>query len=504
MNDSIGLRPSRQGSSGVNISILKAMAGGAVALWLGIASAIASPWAEVGDSQLRSDIQILATAGIIDDVTTQWPIPWAGLCTRLRDQTALATQPSYVREAARRVYAMATSAMHRNTFSGSATADFTNQPSVVRGFDGLGRNKGESQVSIEYMNSDTAFRISVGAWTDFTGRSTHYDPDGTYLAQRIGGAVLYGGYLTHWWGPGWISALSLSNNARPFPQVGISRLDTSAFRSPLLSWLGPWQAEGFVGVLDDDRVAENTVYVGARLTFNPFPGLQIGLARTTEMCGTGHPCSLSEYFDLTNQANHVNQTNDEGLIDLHYTNTIGKIPFEVYTQMMNEDSNPIVHSVTSHLFGASIWVPVAKNAMRITLEYTDTVPTEDIFSFGDVDHGAAYNNSGYIDGMHYRGKSLGFSLDSDSRLLSLQASWADERDWAYEVSLHHAVINDPNNITGNVVSTVPVIVNLAEARVGIPLMKKLKLDLAVRVQDNQPAPDHGGTGAFEMALTSNF
>jgi hypothetical protein len=49
-----------------------------------------------------------------------------------------------------------------------------------------------------------------------------------------------------------------------------------------------------------------------------------------------------------------------------------------------------------------------------------------------------------------------------------------------------------------------VIVNLAEARVGIPLMKKLKLDLAVRVQDNQPAPDHGGTGAFEMALTSNF
>src|SRR6202012_2000847 len=101
-------------------------------------------------------------AGFIAVVTPKWPIPRAGLCTRLRDQTALASQPSYVREAARRVYAMATSAMHRNTFSGQAKADFTNMPNVVRGFDGLGRNKGESQVSLEYMNSDTAFRISVG------------------------------------------------------------------------------------------------------------------------------------------------------------------------------------------------------------------------------------------------------------------------------------------------------------------------------------------------------
>ncbi|MEY4964874.1 MAG: hypothetical protein RL274_457 [Pseudomonadota bacterium] len=33
-------------------------------------SAAASPWAEVGDNQLRSDIQLLAAAGVVDDVTT--------------------------------------------------------------------------------------------------------------------------------------------------------------------------------------------------------------------------------------------------------------------------------------------------------------------------------------------------------------------------------------------------------------------------------------------------
>jgi hypothetical protein len=474
--------------------------------WLGATAAVASPWAEVGDSQLRSDIQILANAHLIDDITIQWPIPWAGIMSALRDQTVIATEPVYVREAARRVVAYAKAHMHRGTFTGSAMVDLTNNPSVVRGFDALGRNKGETQFSIEYMDSDTALRLSVGAWSDFTGRTTKYDPDGSYIAQRLGGAGLYAGYITHWWGPGWISALSLSNNARPFPQIGIQRLDSSAFRTPLLSWLGPWQAEFFVGVLNDERIAKNTVYDGLRFTFNPFPGFQIGIARTDQMCGTGHPCQpLSEYFEFTNQANHVNRTNDEGNIDLHYTNTIGEYPFEVYTQLMNEDSNPIIHSVTSHLFGASIWVPIQRNAMRITLEYTDTVPTLDIFSFGNVDHGAAYNNFQYIDGMRYRGRSLGFSLDSDSRLLSLQASWADDNDWSYEATLHHAIISNPNNAAGNVVTTAPVIVNMAEARVAIPMWQTgMKLDLAARVQDDQPRPDHGATGAFEAALTANF
>jgi len=486
------------------VKFLSVLIGCVAALWLGTATVSASPWAEVGDSALRSDIQILAEAGLVDDITTQWPIPWAGIVSALHDQVALADQPPYVREAARRVLAYAKSQMRRNTFHGEITNDFTNLPSVVRGFDAMGRNKAESLWSAEYMDSDTSFRISVGAWSDFTTRSTHFDPDGTYIAQRIGGAVVYAGYISQWWGPGWISALSLSNNARPFPQVGIERISTKPFQTPLLSWMGPWQMQFLVGVLDDERLAMNTVYDGLRFTFNPLPGLQVGLARTDEMCGTGHPCvPLAEWFEFTNQANHVNRTNDEGVIDLHYTNRTAGVPWEIYTQEMNEDSNPIIHSVTSHLFGASVWMPVDRDAVRVTLEYTDTVPTVDIFSFGNVDHGAAYNNFQYVDGMRYRGRTLGFSLDSDSRLLSLQTAWTDSSGWSYEISAHHAVISNPNNTAGNVVTTAPVIVNLGEARVSIPL-EAWHLNLAARIQDDQPRPDHGATGAFEASITTSF
>ncbi|HVU19129.1 MAG TPA: hypothetical protein VHE09_00235, partial [Rhizomicrobium sp.] len=158
--------------------IFHVTAGCVLALWLSVTAAFASPWAEVGDDQLRSDIQILANAGVIDDITTQWPIPWAGVLSGLRDQVTLAQQPAYVRAAARRVEAYAKSQMVRDTFSGHVKSDFTNLPDVVRSFDAMGRNKGETQFSLEYMDSSTALRLSVGAWTDFTGRTTHYDPDG--------------------------------------------------------------------------------------------------------------------------------------------------------------------------------------------------------------------------------------------------------------------------------------------------------------------------------------
>lgn len=467
-------------------------------------SASASPWAEVGDAQLRSDIEILAAAGVIDGITTHWPLPWAGIASRLRDGNVMERQPALVRAAAGRVLAVAQSQVHLDRLQASAWVDATNEPDVVRGFDGLGRETVQGQVSAEYMWSTTAIRASVGAEVNaHTGR-TAFVPDNSYIAQKIGGAVVYGGYVTHWWGPGWISALSLSNNARPMPQIGIARAETDAFETPWLSWLGPWQLEFLFGWLDDSRVATNTLYDGLRFTFNPLPGLEIGLARTQELCGEGHPCHpFQDYFSFGNDPGHANHTNDEGVIDLKYSTIVNGVPFEVYTQMMNEDSNPITHSATSHLFGASVWLPAPGTPLRLTAEYTDGVATRDIFSFGDVLHGAAYNNSGYVDGMRYRGRTIGFSLDSDSTLLTLQAAWRDANGWNYEFTYHHAAVSNPNNTLGNVVTAAPVHIDMGEARVAFPLWK-IHVDLAGRLQSDQPRPDHGFTGAIEAELHYDF
>jgi hypothetical protein len=102
--------------------------------------------------------------------------------------------------------------------------------------------------------------------------------------------------------------------------------------------------------------------------------------------------------------------------------------------------------------------------------------------------------------MRYRGRTLGFSLDDDSKLLSLQAGWSDQAGRFYQLSLHHAEIGTPETPAGNnIVSTQPVKLNLAEARVTLPF-EHFRLDLSARIQDDQPRPDHGMTGALEMAL----
>ena len=322
------------------------------------APSLASPWAEVGDNQLRADIEILATAGVIDDVTTHWPLPWQSIVEDLRGN-ALAGQPATVRAAAARVLARAR-AENRPGLTASMDFDAATRPAVVYGFDGMGRGDGQGQFIFDYNSQDTAARLAIGGFTgNFRGNSVKVMPDQSYLASKVGPFLFYGGYLSHWWGPGWISALSLSNNARPMPALGVERLDTSASHWPVLSWLGPWQMEFFVGMLDGPRLQRDTFYNALRVSFNPAPGLEIGLARTEQFCGQGHPCApIRDYFHFQNDPTHVNKTNDQGVIDIKYSRTIGRVPAQIYMQLMNEDSSPITHSGTSHLFGASVFLPI--------------------------------------------------------------------------------------------------------------------------------------------------
>jgi hypothetical protein len=467
---------------------------------VGSLPAFSAPWAEVGDNQLRSDIELLEASGSVDGITTHWPMPWNALVDTLGRED-LATIPASVQGAARRVMAEAR-AGNAPGFSTSLYADVTNMPATVYGFDGMGRGKGQAQVSLGYNTAGFSSRVSLGGFSpSLNGRGNKVMPDGTYFATTIGdGALVYAGYLDHWWGPGWISSLALSNNSRPMPQIGIQRLDTSASSWPILRWLGPWQAEFLLGMLDGPRLQSNTFYNALRLTFHPLQGLEIGLARTEEFCGDGHPCSpLRDYFDFNNDPVHTNRTNDQGLLDIKYSYRLGRLPVQTYLQVMNEDSDPITHSGSTHLFGTTVFLPTQGNALRLTFEYTDSVATEDIFGFGTVMHGFSYNNGTYPDGMRYRGRSLGFSLDSDSRLMSFQGGWSDSGGRFYELSYHHAQISNPHNSRGNVVTAAPVLVNIGEARVSLPL-PGMKLNLAARLMDDRPRPGRGFGASIEAGV----
>jgi hypothetical protein len=101
--------------------------------------------------------------------------------------------------------------------------------------------------------------------------------------------------------------------------------------------------------------------------------------------------------------------------------------------------------------------------------------------------------------MRYRGRTLGFSLDDDSTLLSLQGAWSDADGRFYELSLHHATIGNSHLPQNNIVSPVPVTIDMGELRLGIPF-RQIRIDLAGRLQDDQPRPAHGFTASAEVSL----
>jgi hypothetical protein len=112
----------------------------------------------------------------------------------------LTGQSNAVRAAASRVLAQAE---HDNEpgVSSSATLDLTNNPSLVRGFDSLGRGDDEAAVSLSYDSPDLAGRLSIGGFTQtFRGHDTKLMLDGSYVAAKVGDeALLYAGWLDHWW-----------------------------------------------------------------------------------------------------------------------------------------------------------------------------------------------------------------------------------------------------------------------------------------------------------------
>ena len=475
----------------------------------------AEPWAAVGDHVLRSDIEILAARGLITGLVTTWPIP-AGQLRTLSGDPRLAQEPEYVRLAAGRVLAYLSGPTGAGEATGVIDARLTNSPDTVRDFGTLARNQVDVRAGVDWNNDTGGASLRVGVQSRADGKEKKASLDGSTVSGVWDNVKFYGGWVDQWYGPGWDSSLILSNNARPFPKIGFMRENPKAFETPWLSWIGPWQANFFVGVLDGPRTATNTGIGSLRLTFAPIHGLEIALTRLTEFCGKGHPCHpFSAAFHFRNDDKSPNETNDEASIEFKGTASIGDWVISPYIQFMNEDTGPFAHAVTSYLAGSSSAGPLGNDGAhwRLTAEFSDTVATLNWFDFGNVVHGGAYNNTDYVDGFRYRDRTTGFSLDSDSRLLSLIGQLTNTQGWTYRAIYRHAKISTSQlalqqSAGGqyNVVSSRPVTLDQAELGLSIPY-HWYTIDFAVRGQDGLPVPVQGVKGdklAAEVGIVYKF
>ncbi|HEY9136328.1 MAG TPA: capsule assembly Wzi family protein [Pseudomonadales bacterium] len=390
--------------------------------------ALAGPWMDVGDAQLRHHVQVLADAGIINVPVTTWPLMWSGVSEDIRIwQEADNSVPgnSSLSKLQQHSLAYVQRAFHeqgKNSVS-QLSVGVRDNINIQSHFGNSQREEQLYQFSTEQMGEWLAFRLQAGYVNDATDEKD-YRLDGSYLAGLWGNWQLSVGAVDRWWGPGWHSSMILSNSARPVPGLSLQRNYSDAFSLPLLKWLGPWQLVLFGGQLESDRVISEARLVGVRLSIKPFGSLEIGLSRTAQWGGQGRPESLAGFYDLL----AGNDNGDKGITeDANPGNQLGGVDFRlaypffgqslaVYGQIIGEDEADYAPSKRIVMAGVESAFEIAHVQSRIYVEYADSIANG---YNGNPLYNLAYEHGVYKSGYRYRGRPLGFALDNDSRELSL-------------------------------------------------------------------------------------
>jgi membrane-associated phospholipid phosphatase len=243
-----------------------------------------------------------------------------------------------------------------------------------------------------------------------------------------------------WWGPGWQSALPLSNNSPPLAGVGFQRSSVLPSESPWLSWLGPWNSDFFVARTEglSPGPGADALLSGWRVTARPLPLLEISLTRMVQFGGQGHPETLGSFLRAVVGA-HANappvdgQTRDSGN-GLAGGDLRLRCPFGLrcagYGQVMGEDSRKHLPYKYMETLGAETWS--ADGTTRVYFEAAEVGCRETLR--GSTSAHCAYENYAYPDGFTNGGRWLGASVGADGKLLTL--GWIDS-DWDSDVRLSY-------------------------------------------------------------------
>jgi hypothetical protein len=439
----------------------------AALLGLVAAPAVAGPLAEVGDRQLRQDVDLLYAAGIIEGPVQSWPLAWAQIDQGLNKAHDGRQLDPYLKAAVDRLDRLADFAGQRVSLDIRIAA--TNKVSVARDFGTLARGQFDGSGRIEYNTDVISIAGGVGL------RSGAGNPDSNYIhfepsqvVIRLDNWALYGGYTEQWFGPGQDGALLWSNSARPIPKIGIKRLVPRPINFPVLRWLGPTQFEIFGSVLNENRDFRNTLVFGTRLSFAPAKGLQIAVNRAQMLCGEGRPCGFKQFKNsFLGIGNSDNPTagdpnaffaqagNQIAGWDISYVHRFGPVAAKFYVEAEAEDFDNVILEQYSRLVGMTFSGPWGGRGASWTanVEYADTqaaslfngVPVLEKLTGGETIYPfSMYNHSLYTDGFTYGKRPIGYWTDGDSRNLAFSAALTDTRNRRWYGSVRSVNLNFNN------------------------------------------------------------
>jgi hypothetical protein len=413
----------------------------------------ASGFFDADQDAVRADIEYLVNAGVLHIPVSTWPMP----IDEVHDAVATVDDAALSAGESSAVSRLKLVLDRYDTPDDDAvSAAVSVHPTRFRQNEPLPRE--DASIGITAGRDYGRFTVHLAASANSRGPKDsvpvdrqRFRIDGSYASMQTGNWLWSVGEMARSWGPSQHDSLILSTNARPIPSVGLDRLSSRAPQSRWLRWVGPWRLSGFLGSLEHDRDdVRDPLFVGARFTFKPLHNLEVGLTRTSQVCGRGRQCNLKTFknwlFGNTNTGTSAGITtatdpgNDMAGADVRWTSPIGHLPYAVYAQMIGEDQQGGVPFKYLGEFGADMWKAFdSGNVLHVNLEYSNTACS---FTRKDPIYGCAYRH--YIfsrDGYRYKDRIIGSTWEGDSEVTTLNLRWVKRSGDEWQLHARHGQLN---------------------------------------------------------------
>lgn len=230
---------------------------------------MATPWLAPDDAYLRSDLQVLADAGLIHTPISTYPIRWSRIDGELQNINVSQLSPSLQQSYAHVTYALQSALMDRGNKRFKAA--YSKSPRNDASFAAPMTQKWQGESSYEMTGSSYAFRVAANYQRspDKFGREKNdYSLDDSYLALTAGNLSLSAGTIQRWWGPTWVYNLAWGHTRQTIPGVDLAY---DAYNWPIV---GSWHIESFIG--SDKTINSNRKQWSSRLEFSPASWLTFG------------------------------------------------------------------------------------------------------------------------------------------------------------------------------------------------------------------------------------
>ena len=304
----------------------------------------ASPWVETDDVYLRSDLQLLADAGVITVPVNTFPLPWREISQQIKK-----SQLSELDKSAKQAYlhvlykVKASEKGHGKRFL-RLKAAAKEMPSSF-GYDNDVEWGTFSNVEIE--ESRFSMRVSANYAQYHDKDDAQFNLDNSYFAVTTGKTNFFINVQPQWWSPSWLQSISAEQRVHPAYELGLER---TFLNLPVLG------SAYFKAGVNQLRSSDDWKYSWrSRLSLRPADALELSLS----------------YFDFRKEQNSNTQDS------YHQLSVDGRVsllpsidlPLAVYMQQIIDDSQD---DFSDSVLGGDYSVLIGSLQTRFVVEYRNT------------------------------------------------------------------------------------------------------------------------------------